>query len=395
MLCLRALVGLILAAVCLAQLDHPQPWAAMADDGVVLGSAAATAQHPLLVMLRARYGLDGGSATAGGSTDGAAAAGAAGGDAPLGRRRLMGFGVKNPPSPPKPPAPLVPPSPFPPPRPPPSPRPPPPSPKPPAPPLPDCACQQHEFMVFQGYTSGWTGWFQGDSLGYILTPEECCYLCRINTGCVMWTFEQRDSLATETTPAKTDLNGNECKLWDKLPDNQLLSYVDPWQYNPNTLGSSQWARKADPAGTTVGSLSESKCSGCETQGDMGCAGMLGVPRPQPLNDYRLLFMVKKGLDAYLKKNKVYDVCGDDYRLYASPLIKFVKACRQGTQSNLWFLSVRIGYPCFGQPRKVDGKIVGYVSWGRWRVHSLYVSVAQLVPQNGVAQPYAISEVYRF
>mgnify|MGYP001811021600 CR=1 FL=1 len=37
-------------------------------------------------------------------------------------------------------------------------------------------------------------------------------------------------------------------------------------------------------------------------------------------------------------SQVYDVCGDDYRLYASPLIKFVKACRQGTQSNLWFLS---------------------------------------------------------
>jgi len=44
------------------------------------------------------------------------------------------------------------------------------------------------------------------------------------------------------------------------------------------------------------------------QGDMGCAGMLGVPRPQPLNDYRLIFMVKKGLDQYMANNKVRRCC---------------------------------------------------------------------------------------
>lgn len=32
--------------------------------------------------------------------------------------------------------------------------------------------------------------------------------------------------------------------------------------------------------------------------------MLGVPRVQPLNDYRLIFMVKKGLDDYMAKNGV-------------------------------------------------------------------------------------------
>ncbi|PSC68216.1 Pre-mRNA-processing factor 17, partial [Micractinium conductrix] len=80
-------------------------------------------------------------------------------------------------------------------------------------------------------------------------------------------------------------------------------------------------------------------------------------------------MVKKGLDAYMTRNKVYDVCGNDYRLYASPLIKFTKACKQVVSGTNWFLSVRIGYPCFGQPRLVNGKIVGYSSWGRWRVHS--------------------------
>jgi hypothetical protein len=33
--------------------------------------------------------------------------------------------------------------------------------------------------------------------------------------------------------------------------------------------------------------------------------MVGTPRVQPLNDYRLLFMVKKGLDTYLINNKVH------------------------------------------------------------------------------------------
>lgn len=32
--------------------------------------------------------------------------------------------------------------------------------------------------------------------------------------------------------------------------------------------------------------------------------MVGVPRVQPLNDYRLVFMIKKGLDTYLTNNKV-------------------------------------------------------------------------------------------
>ena len=40
------------------------------------------------------------------------------------------------------------------------------------------------------------------------------------------------------------------------------------------------------------------------RGDLGCLGIVGAPRVQPLNDYRLLFMVKKGLDTYLKNNKV-------------------------------------------------------------------------------------------
>lgn len=40
------------------------------------------------------------------------------------------------------------------------------------------------------------------------------------------------------------------------------------------------------------------------QGDVGCAGNLGVPKVQPLNDYRLIFFVKKGLDQYMARNKV-------------------------------------------------------------------------------------------
>lgn len=37
-------------------------------------------------------------------------------------------------------------------------------------------------------------------------------------------------------------------------------------------------------------------------------------------------------------SQVYDVCGNDYRLYASPLIKFSKACYQLVAGSQWFLS---------------------------------------------------------
>jgi len=58
-------------------------------------------------------------------------------------------------------------------------------------------------------------------------------------------------------------------------------------------------------------------------------------------------------------------------------------------------AVRIGYPCFGNPRRVGGRIVGYPAFGRWRVHNLYVNIWQRAPQLGMAQPYTITEVYRF
>ena len=111
--------------------------------------------------------------------------------------------------------------------------------------------------------------------------------------------------------------------------------------------------------------------------------------------------------------KVTVPCGNDMRLYSSPLIKFSKACYQLVSGNAWYLSgeqcwllldawgccspaaaaaavllllplpllhcptcylprpaVRVGYPCFGTPRRVNGKIVGYPAWGRYRVHNL-------------------------
>jgi len=36
--------------------------------------------------------------------------------------------------------------------------------------------------------------------------------------------------------------------------------------------------------------------------------------------------------------QVYAVCGDDYRLYASPIIKFQKACYQLVNGNAWYIS---------------------------------------------------------
>ncbi|KAL4422920.1 hypothetical protein ABPG75_009117 [Micractinium tetrahymenae] len=147
---------------------------------------------------------------------------------------------------------------------------------------------------------------------------------------------------------------------------------------------------------TFTTLSTAACSACESdRGDIGCAGMVGAPRVQPLNDYRLIFMVKKGLDEYMAKNQVYAVCGNDYRLYASPLIKFSKACYQLVSGSQWFISVRIGYPCFGPPRRVGGKIVSYPAYGRWRVHNLFVNVYQQAPQHGITQPYVVYQVYRY
>lgn len=57
--------------------------------------------------------------------------------------------------------------------------------------------------------------------------------------------------------------------------------------------------------------------------------------------------------------------------------------------------MRVGYPCFGQPRRVGGKVVGYPAYGRWRVHNLFVNIYQVAPQHGVAQPYAVTQVYRY
>ena len=124
--------------------------------------------------------------------------------------------------------------------------------------------------------------------------------------------------------------------------------------------------------------------------------MAGGTRVQPLNDYRLLYMVQMGLRLYLKANNVYAACGSDYRLYASPIIKFQKACKQVVSGYAWFLSVRIAYPCFGNPTKAsNGRIVSYPAYGRWRVHNLYVSVWQGAPRYGVLQPYQVLQAYRY
>jgi hypothetical protein len=60
-------------------------------------------------------------------------------------------------------------------------------------------------------------------------------------------------------------------------------------------------------------------------------------------------------------------------------------------------AVRVGYPCFGNPKKNNqGKIVGYPAYGRWRVHNLYVSIWQKVTtSDGRVKPYDVVEVYRY
>lgn len=130
------------------------------------------------------------------------------------------------------------------------------------------------------------------------------------------------------------------------------------------------------------------------RGDLGCRALYGAPRVQPLNDYRLIYFVKKCLDSYIvswacpacavawlrvlrllpllwwltaallpapvllcpprlpqAKYRVMAACGDDVRLYSSPLIKFSKACTQVVSGRAWYLSgeqqcwsVSVGWP---------------------------------------------------
>ncbi|KAL4437779.1 hypothetical protein ABPG77_005691 [Micractinium sp. CCAP 211/92] len=263
--------------------------------------------------------------------------------------------------------------------------------------------------------------YQDDDIS--LSPDECCDGCRLRDSCVSWQY--MEYFYGDVT----------CSFYDSLPNVPLSPYPapngDPRNFQvtgfigcppppmppspPSPPPSppsppqppSPPAPSPPPPGPPDGSfpdpteagsgrlLSSNTCSACEGQGDLGCNSVLGAPRVQPLNDYRLIFMVKKGLDEYMAQYGVYDVCGNDYRLYASPLIKFQKACFQLVAGNLYRLAVRIGYPCFGTPRRVNGKIVGYPAYGRWRVHNLYVEVVQPVPQYGVSQPYQVLNVYRF
>lgn len=97
---------------------------------------------------------------------------------------------------------------------------------------------------------------------------------------------------------------------------------------------------------------------------------------QPLNDYRLLFMAKKALDEFLKSTGVYDRCGSDYRMYATPFVSIEGVVTQkgtgvlnGTNVAIqrWNFAAAFRYPCFGKPikDKKSGKITGYEYMGRW------------------------------
>ena len=109
-------------------------WSIAADeDATVLGSSEV--EHPLIPMLRKRYGLTA-PATGKGQPDAATAAAAADSAGAKASRRLaqLGGGSRFPKPPPRPPSP---------------PSPPPPPPPPPVPPMPDCSCQWHDDKVFR------------------------------------------------------------------------------------------------------------------------------------------------------------------------------------------------------------------------------------------------------
>ena len=124
---------------------------------------------------------------------------------------------------------------------------------------------------------------------------------------------------------------------------------------------------------------------------------------QPLNDYRLLFMAKKALDEFLKSTGVYEKCGSDYRLYATPLIKFIGVVTQkgtGTLNGVnttitrWNMKATFGYPCFGNPTKdAAGKITGYPNYGKWARQSLCFGIEQRIPADRKIGPYHVAFVY--
>lgn len=130
-------------------------WLPAVEPGAELIGSAAPPEHPLLSMLRERYGLSGSGASKSSRSNSAGTLSRdsitteAEGEVPRPGRRLTQFVIRPRPSPP--------------PRPPSPPSPPPPPPPPPVPPAPECACQMHQDYVFASVPSwsrklgsGWT-----------------------------------------------------------------------------------------------------------------------------------------------------------------------------------------------------------------------------------------------
>ncbi|PRW45472.1 hypothetical protein C2E21_6076 [Chlorella sorokiniana] len=344
---------------------------------------------------------------------------------------------EEPPSPP--PSPAPPPSPPPSPAPPPS--PPPPPPRPPRPPAPPCGCHSVTDVRYNNMllddsdpakpklvyysdspNSPWPKEYT--DVSEYPTPDQCCDWCRNSWDCAYWvhtSYKSSNSTVcffydkrSPVEPSPHDYANADTKYRTGFPECTQPPPPGPAPPSPPlppppppspppspppppppTDGSYE-----DPAVAREGNynmLASSSCSVCGGGGasDLGCSALYGAPRVQPLNDYRLIYFVKKCLDAYIAKYRVMAACGDDVRLYASPLIKFSKACTQLVSGKAWYLSVRVGYPCFGTPRRVNGKIVGYPAWGRYRVHNLYCDIWQKASLGGVAQPYDVNEFYRF
>ncbi|KAI7838650.1 hypothetical protein COHA_007576 [Chlorella ohadii] len=248
----------------------------------------------------------------------------------------------------------------------------------------------------------WT--FERDASGMPIypTPEDCCRWCRSSWDCVYWehrtfTGSVEANCYFYNKPAPVNLTAHDYANEYAKVRTGTLGYATLVRAPPPPPEDGSYSDPGVPREGTYSMLASDTCSVCGStmKGDLGCRALYGAPRVQPLNDYRLIFFVKKCMDAYIAKHRVMAACGDDRRLYSSPLIKFSKACTQLVSGRAWYLSVRVGYPCFGTPRRVNGKIVGYPAWGRYRVHNLYCNIWQKAPIGGVAQPYDVNEFYRF
>ncbi|GAB4816201.1 hypothetical protein N2152v2_003247 [Parachlorella kessleri] len=120
----------------------------------------------------------------------------------------------------------------------------------------------------------------------------------------------------------------------------------------------------------------------ETCGKKQCPG---CPSDTPLDDYRLFYYAKTGVISYIKNTKsVLSECGSqNWDLYSRPTINFKRACVQIVAGKGYYFTVRVTFPCFGNPTKTKQGPLVYPKYGQWRVTNLYMQIFVSIPGDVV------------